>query len=400
VLEVHVDGYRNVLAAALPIMADAGRGNILGVTSGSGWRAGDAGAYGCAKRTVASLTWQVGAAAPDGVVVNALSPIAVTRMVTAALERAGRTAGSAAATGPLFGSMPEPEQIGPIGAHLAGVAFDWCSGEVIFGSGVEVAVIDPPRLLEVVRVDEAKSLASVLEVVVPGAFASAEANQLASGGSNPRFASAFDDQGDLAGPAIGTCAIASDRPEVADAIRAALSARGVACTQIDSPSELTAVDALVVAPRATAASPADGWERILAEHDGIVEELHSDGRWARAVADLAGPVRLVMLTDASTAGGRSRGQAFAQHARNARKATKDAVAAFAISDEGGDAAATAELVAHVLCHPDGPALSGAELAGGSGWLGMRSHPRPKASVTYGGPAVPSWLDDVLREAVG
>ena len=61
-LEVHLDGYRNVLAAALPIMAAAGRGSVLGVTSGSGWRAGDAGAYGCAKRAVASLTWQIGAA--------------------------------------------------------------------------------------------------------------------------------------------------------------------------------------------------------------------------------------------------------------------------------------------------------------------------------------------------
>ena len=61
-LDVHLDGYRNVLDAALPLMAAAGHGRILGVTSGSGWRVGDAGAYGCAKRAVASLTWQLGAA--------------------------------------------------------------------------------------------------------------------------------------------------------------------------------------------------------------------------------------------------------------------------------------------------------------------------------------------------
>ncbi len=87
VLTVHLDGYRNVLAAALPVMAAAGRGRILGVTSGSGWRAADAGAYGCAKRAVAALTWELGRHAPPGVVVNAMSPIAVTRMVTAALGR-------------------------------------------------------------------------------------------------------------------------------------------------------------------------------------------------------------------------------------------------------------------------------------------------------------------------
>ena len=90
VLAVHLDGYLNILGAALPIMAAAGHGRILGVTSGSGWRPADTGAYGCAKRAVASLTWQLGEQAPAGVVVNAMSPIAVTRMVRAALARAPR----------------------------------------------------------------------------------------------------------------------------------------------------------------------------------------------------------------------------------------------------------------------------------------------------------------------
>ena len=93
VLSVHLDGYLNILRAALPLMADAGRGRIVGVTSGSGWRPADAGAYACAKRAVASLTWQLGRLAPEGVAINALSPIAVTRMVTAALERAAKARG-------------------------------------------------------------------------------------------------------------------------------------------------------------------------------------------------------------------------------------------------------------------------------------------------------------------
>ena len=41
-------------------MTAAGHGRILGVTSGSGWRAADAGAYSCAKRAVAALTWRLG----------------------------------------------------------------------------------------------------------------------------------------------------------------------------------------------------------------------------------------------------------------------------------------------------------------------------------------------------
>ena len=55
-----------MLAAALPLMAEAGYGRILGVTSGSGWRAADAGGYSAAKRAVAALTWQLGRAAPRG----------------------------------------------------------------------------------------------------------------------------------------------------------------------------------------------------------------------------------------------------------------------------------------------------------------------------------------------
>ncbi len=64
VLSVHLGGYLNILEAAVPLMAAAGYGRILGVTSGSGWRAADAGAYSCAKRAVASLTWQLGRLAP------------------------------------------------------------------------------------------------------------------------------------------------------------------------------------------------------------------------------------------------------------------------------------------------------------------------------------------------
>ncbi len=69
---MHLGGYLNVLEAALPLMAAAGHGRIVGVTSGSGWRAADAGGYSAAKRAVAALTWELGRQAPPGVTVNAL----------------------------------------------------------------------------------------------------------------------------------------------------------------------------------------------------------------------------------------------------------------------------------------------------------------------------------------
>jgi hypothetical protein len=152
---------------------------------------------------------------------------------------------------------------------------------------------------------------------------------------------------------------------------------------------------------------AGDWEQVLAEHAGIVADIHTDAGWARAAADYAAdrgrPVRLVTLTDATTTGGRSRAQASAQHARVAGSATEGRVTAFAVSIEapvGVAAPAAGALAAHLIGHPEATALAGAELVVDDGWLGLRSHPRPTGSVAYGGPALPEWLDRTLRQIVG
>jgi NAD(P)-dependent dehydrogenase (short-subunit alcohol dehydrogenase family) len=425
VLTVHLGGYLNVLQAALPLMATAGSGRIIGVTSGSGWRAADAGAYSCAKRAIASLTWQLGRHAPPGVTVNAMSPIAATRMVAAAAERA-RQAGATGGGGGLnlFKSMPSPEDLGPFGAHLASDGFGWCNGRVFFAGGSEVAVVDEPRLLEVVRSEGAASVARVLEAFVPRAWARAEAGQASDGGGNPRFGPIFDEPppAPVVSAEIRSCALVTDRRGLAQAIIPALEARSIACHPVDvargfgdAAKALTSVadsagpiDAVVVAPagRRTATSR-PGWERVLAEHRGIIEDIHADAGWARATADYAAggarSVRLLTLTDATTAGGRSRAQAAAQLARVAGGTTEGRVTAFAAGIEASEQAAgdsVAELVAHLLTHPEASAVAGAELVVGDGWLGLRGHPRPIGSVTYGGPSVPAWLDATLREIVG
>ncbi len=185
-------------------------------------------------------------------------------------------------------------------------------------------------------------------------------------------------------------------PEAADALRSLVDATGP-------------VDAIVLAPsgQSPANGSTDGWEQVLAEHDGIVEQIHTDAGWARAAADYAAgagrPVRLVTLTDAATTGGRSRAQASAQLARAAAGATEGRVTAFAASIEASEQEteqAVGTLVAHLLADPEASALAGAELAVGADWIGLRSHPRPRGSITYGGPAVPRWLDAALREIAG
>ena len=323
VLAVHLGGYLNVLDAALPFMAAAGHGRVLGVTSGSGWRAADAGAYSCAKRVVAALTWQLGALAPPGVTVNAMSPIAATRMVAAALERA-RQAGRSGGGGVSFLSMPGPEDLGPLGAYLVGDGFGWCTGRVLFAGGSEVAVVDEPRLLEVVRSDGVVSLAQVLQAVIPRSFAKAETSQASGGGGNPRFGPIFSEPApaELASAQVRSCAVVSDRPVLAASLTAALEARSVTCHRVEvahgfrgAAEALSCVveaagqiDAVVVAPaaRQPSATSTDGWERLVAEHRGIVEEIHTDAGWARAAADYAAsaarPVQLVTLTDAVTTG--------------------------------------------------------------------------------------------------
>ena len=434
ILAVHLDGYRNVLEAALPLMEAAGHGRIVGVTSGSGWRPADTGAYGCAKRAVASLTWQLGAATPAGVVLNAVSPIAMTRMVTAALGRtrpptAGGSSppsatGASSATGGLsLGSMPEPEQLGPLVTHLAGERFSACRGQVLFAAGSELAVVEPPRLLEVVAGDGSTGLDRVLESVTPGALVPAEAEQHTRGGSNPRFPR-FDELASAPPPptAARSCAVVADRTALAEAVRQALEARGVACTMVDpdrvgagfdaasavlaaAGSDGTELDSVVVALSGDRGAGGDaGWERILDEHAGVADGIFADATWSRAVAEHAArtgaPVRLATLTDASTTGGRSRAQASAQLARAGRKATDERVSAFAVSvesDSAGAAETAGQLAAHLVASPEATPLAGAELMVGAGSIGLRSHPRAGTSVVFGSTQVPGWLDDVLAE---
>src|ERR1700677_3142616 len=144
VLDVHLNGYLNVLSEALPVMAAAGYGRIVGVTSGAGLAraAADSAHYSCAKRAVAAVTWQLADLLPDGVALNALSPLAATRMITGAAtggdagrRQSGGEAGRKQSGGLDLSGLPPAQDMAPAAAYLASAAAGSCRGQVIFSAG-------------------------------------------------------------------------------------------------------------------------------------------------------------------------------------------------------------------------------------------------------------------------
>lgn len=409
VLSVHLGGYLHVLRAALTVMEPQGRGTVVGLTSGSGWRMADAGAYGCAKRAVAALTWQVAAAAPEGVTVTALSPIAATRMVAAGLARAGADP-SARTGGITLAGFPEPARLGPVGVHLAAGGAH-LHGRIFFSAGAELALVGPPRLLEVVRSRPVADLPAVLDEVVP-ALGAAEVTQATGGGTAARFTDLFDHPIARPVPADANCLVVGVSAR-SDALARALTDRGARC-RIVSTVPTTAgevgdlvgshsedLDAVVVwLGSGGAVANGTAWRAVLDAHRSLPQALATDAAWARAAAATGRPLRLVVLVEATDAAGRSRAQALTQLSRAARAATAGAVDACVVGVESTDAddlRAAAELAASLAVGSSSDTVSGAELCVGHGWVGVRSHPTVAGTVTFGGPDVPDWVASAVAE---
>jgi NAD(P)-dependent dehydrogenase (short-subunit alcohol dehydrogenase family) len=450
VLDVHLNGYLNVLSEAVPLMAAAGYGRIVGVTSGAGLAraSGDAAAYACAKRAVAAVTWQLAGLLPEGVALNALSPLAATRMTTRAVTRGDA---AQAAGGLDLSGLPPPHDMAPLAAFLASEEAGSCRGQVIFSAGPELSVISPPRLLEVIRTQHTADFAASLDTLVPVVLAPAEAQQRSTGGSNARFGPVFDQPGTpgpVPGPAPArNCLVITDHAALATSIAAALARCGL--TAIDTtgrpltgpsaphqpashqpatsqpappPAGFAAaeaaveraalaaggIDAVVIAPGPFAAPgpPAPSWPQLLAGYAPTADHVLSHAGWLQAVARHAvrtsRPVRVVHLADATSPPLRAAAQAVAQLARCATLVRPALIDVFSIALETAEPAdyqPVAHLTARLLWSGDATALRGAELVARPGWIGLRSHPAPAATASYGTSALPPWIPDWLRESV-
>lgn len=174
-------------------------------------------------------------------------------------------------------------------------------------------------------------------------------------------------------------------------------------------AESGGLDALVVVHGLDPVRAAEGadWERVLAEHETVEEHVLAHAAWSRAAMRYAKstrrPFRAVHVTAVRQASTDSAAQAIAQLVRSAQDtATDTQFDAFSISYEGsepGDRRALGQLAARLVWGEDALELAGAELAVGRGWAGLRRHPGPVATVSYGGPAIPDWVHSAIREVV-
>ncbi|MCL4186248.1 MAG: SDR family oxidoreductase [Rhodobacteraceae bacterium] len=127
-------------AAVRAMLAQGGGGAIVNVTSGS--QAGDPGlsAYGATKGAVASLTYAWAREFRDrGIRVNAVSPLAATRMA-AAFARWAVGQGQAAS------ALPAPEVSAPLVGFLLSPAAAGVTGQVVRLAGRSLCLVSHPRL--------------------------------------------------------------------------------------------------------------------------------------------------------------------------------------------------------------------------------------------------------------
>jgi NAD(P)-dependent dehydrogenase (short-subunit alcohol dehydrogenase family) len=386
---VHLGGHLAVAAAALPVMRDAGAGRLLHVTSGAGLArvAAESPIYGSAKRAVARLTWGLAAAAPDGVTVNALSPIAATRMVAAPPVPAGGYQLD-------FGAMPAPDALAPVVATLCGPDAAWLHGRVVFTNGSEVTVVDGPRLVEVLDATPFAST-TALDAALACTLVPAHAAQRTTGGAMPRLAGTGAGAGTIRPARI---VVAADDPALSPTLRRhGLDVVDAPVRDDDPTRVLEDVDAVVVHTARPAAGPGTGdWQHVLDDHASVTDTVLDHVGWSRAVARRAGrsPVRVVHFVDARSPGGETAAQAVAQLAR----AEPGPAAAVALAGDA-DRQVVATLAAVLAAGASGADLDGAELQVDGGWVGLRAHPEARTTLTFGGPEPPVTLLRALRGVV-
>ena len=332
--------------------------------------------------------------------------------------------------------MPQPDDMAKAVAYLVGDEADWSTGRVIFSTGSEITTIEPPRLMEVVRSERVSNYSAVLSTLIPEVFVPAEAAQRTGGGSNSRFGPIFSGAAG-APPTASTranCLIVSEDPAIATSLGDAVRAWGMTPVKIGGAGRLMvdstspdgfetvsrmfsdaveangAVDAIVVVgevANSQSTTERDSWPQLIESHSNVVNDIMFHGAWLRAAGrysnESSRSIRIVHLTAASTPAGRTTSQAISQMVRNANDIPfPTSFDAYSISLEtsgADDVDPMCALTARLVCAEDTRTLRGSEFVAHRGWIGLRSHPAPGATISFGGPDIPSWVSSAFRLAL-
>lgn len=231
-----------------------------------------------------------------------------------------------------------------------------------------------------------------------------------------------------------TCLIVSDDTSLATAAAAGLDALGVPSAGVGNwqpfdaaaarlPDSFDMVEATLrraekaVGPvntiivtlghRDPADPAAPDWRQLLDGHRTVSAGVIRHAAWTRATARFAITVgramRVVHAVRALDPAARTAAQAVTQLARSAQDTPAEpAAAVFAVTIESADPADArpfGQLAARLAGAEDSLALAGAELVVGRGWAGVRGHPVPAWTVSFGGPEIPDWFNGALRQLV-
>jgi hypothetical protein len=167
------------------------------------------------------------------------------------------------------------------------------------------------------------------------------------------------------------------------------------------------IDAVIIAPGSFSApgTASVSWQQMLAGYSETADHVLTHAGWLQAAARHAvrtsRRMRVMHLADATSPPLRAAAQAVAQLARCASLLRPGQIDAFSIAMETAEPAddqPVAHLIARLLWSGDATALRGAELVARPGWVGIRSHPSPSDTASYGVADVPPWITDWLHES--
>lgn len=164
VIDVHLTGTFNTMRHACTYFRELrnpeGQFRIINFTSGSGLHGG-AGQpnYAAAKAGIVGLTYSTANAMKKyGVTCNAIAPAAQTRMTESVPT-------GTAVWDPDKPDLRSPDNIVPPVAYLASTRSDWCTGQVLYAAGFDIALYSVPQAIRLLRAPTKWSLDDAFEAI-------------------------------------------------------------------------------------------------------------------------------------------------------------------------------------------------------------------------------------------